>query len=65
LGVTDEVAFNTFGQEALAATLTATGKGGTPAFAFHSCAKTMLPFSRPFGWLICSFHRPENQFSCG
>jgi hypothetical protein len=63
LGVTREVTQDTLRQEAFSTALTATGEGGPPTFAFHSRAKTMLLFSRAFGGLIRSFHKPENQFS--
>lgn len=61
--MTREVTLDTFRQEAFSTALTTTGEGGASTFAFHSRAKTMLLFSRAFGRLISSFHKPENQFS--
>jgi hypothetical protein len=51
LGMAREVAIDAFRQKTFATALTATGKGGAPAFGPHARPKTVLLLSRALGSL--------------
>ena len=51
-GVARVLKFNTLGDEALAAFLTAAADDIAAGFGGHACAETELVFAGAFGWLI-------------
>jgi hypothetical protein len=59
--MTRVVELNAFWKQALAPALPPTGKRGTAAFCLHARTKAMLALARPFGWLVSSFHKTENN----
>jgi hypothetical protein len=48
--------FDTLGQQAFPAALTAASQDCPTALGLHPCAKTELSFARPLAWLISAFH---------
>ncbi len=56
LGVTSEMDFHAFRQEAFASPLTAPCESGASAFGAHPRAKTVLLFSGALRALECPFH---------
>lgn len=56
-GVAGKVDFDTFRQETLASPLAAAVQGFTARLGFHAGAEPKLLLARPFGRLVCAFHR--------
>ena len=50
---------NAFWKQAFATPLAPASKRGSAAFSSHTCAKTVLAFTRSLGWLISAFHNRE------
>jgi hypothetical protein len=56
LGVPRVMQLHALWQQALAALLTPPRESRASTFAFHAGAKSVLTFTRAFGWLISAFH---------
>jgi hypothetical protein len=52
------VSVNTLWKQAFATALAPACKSGAAALCSHTCAKTVLVFTRPLRWLISAFHKP-------
>jgi len=59
LGVAGVVPVNAFWKQAFATALTPARKSGAATLCSHTCAKTVLLFTRSFRWLISAFHKAE------
>lgn len=57
LGVTGEMLFNAFREQALASALTPAGERSASPLRFHACTKTVLLFTSAFGPLKSAFHK--------
>ena len=53
------VPVNAFRKQALATALAPPGKSGAATLGSHTCAKTVLAFTRSLRWLISAFHTRE------
>ena len=58
LRVAGVVPGNALWKEAFATALAPPRKSGAAALCSHTCAKTMLAFTRSLRWLISAFHKP-------
>jgi len=56
--VASEVNANALWEQAFATALTPARKSGAATPCPHTCAKTVLLFTRSFRWLISAFHKP-------
>jgi len=53
------VPVNALWKQALATALAPTRKSGSATLGSHTCAKTVLAFTRSLGWLIGAFHNRD------
>jgi len=53
------VPVNALWKQAFATALAPARKRGAAPLSSHTCAKTMLAFTRSLGWLISAFHNRE------
>jgi hypothetical protein len=56
LRVAGVVPVNSLWKQAFATALAPARKSGAAALCSHTCAKTMLAFTRSFRWLVSAFH---------
>src|SRR5204862_5244554 len=59
LRVAGVVPVNALWKQAFATALAPARKSGTAALCSHTCAKTVLAFTRSLRWLISAFHSRE------
>ena len=58
LRVAGVVPVNALGKQTFATALAPARKSGSAAPGSHTCAKTVLAFTRSLRWLISAFHKP-------
>jgi hypothetical protein len=57
LRVTRVMPVNALWKQTFATALAPARESGAATLCAHACAKTVLAFSRSFGWLVSAFHR--------
>jgi len=57
--VASVVPVNALWEQAFATALAPARKSGATSLGSHTCAKTVLAFTRSFRWLISAFHNRE------
>jgi len=60
LRVAGVVAVNALWKQPFATALATARKNGAAALGSHTCAKTVLAFTRSLRWLISAFHKTDS-----